>query len=79
MLQVLARATERRLSQFSAQGIANTTWALATLERSDEKLLKVLAIAAELRMHKFNAQKMLVIAAGLALAGIGMMFHLHPH
>ena len=29
--------------------------------------------------HKFNAQKMLVIAAGLALAGIGMMFHLHPH
>lgn len=29
--------------------------------------------------HKFNAYKMLAIAAGLALAGIGMMLHLHPH
>ena len=29
--------------------------------------------------HKFNAQKMLVIAAGLALAGVGMMFHVHSH
>jgi hypothetical protein len=29
--------------------------------------------------HKFNAYKMLAIAAGLALAGIGMMLHLHHH
>ena len=27
--------------------------------------------------HKFNAYKMLAVTVGLALAGLGMIFHLH--
>ena len=47
LLAVLARAAERRLNEFHAQGLANTAWAFATADRPDELLFAALARAAE--------------------------------
>ena len=47
---------ERRLDQFSAQGLANTAWAFATVGQKDDQLFKALARMAEWRLDKFNAQ-----------------------
>ena len=51
---VLARAAERRLSEFSPQGIANTACAFATVNYRDEKLFAALAVAAEWRLSDFT-------------------------
>ena len=34
----LARETERRITEFDAQVLANTAWALATMKQADKKL-----------------------------------------
>ena len=54
LFPVLARAAERRLSEFNPQGVANTAWAFATVNHRDEKLFAALAVAAERRLSKFN-------------------------
>jgi len=43
----LGIASERLLRKFNGLGLANTTWAFATVHCRDEKLFAVLAIAAE--------------------------------
>ena len=43
MFATLARATERKVSEFDAQGLANHAWAFATVNQYDEKLFAVLA------------------------------------
>ena len=53
----LARADERRLSKFTAQNLANTALAFATLKQSDEELFTNLARAAERRLSEFKAQE----------------------
>ena len=54
----LARAAERRVGDFNAQGLANTAWAFATAGQSDALLFMTLARAAEQRMGDFNAQEL---------------------
>ena len=49
---------ERRLDEFTVQGLANTAWVFATVNRLDEKLLTALAREAERRMSKFNMQEL---------------------
>ena len=41
---------------FSAQALANTAWAFATVNQSNEKLLKASAREAERRVSEFNLQ-----------------------
>ena len=36
LFKALARAVERRVIEFDAQGLANTMWAFATLDQLDE-------------------------------------------
>ena len=43
----LARAAERRLSEFNSRNVANKAWAFATVSHRDEKLFAALARAAE--------------------------------
>ena len=50
LFPVLARAAERRLSDFNPQNAANTAWAFATVNYRHEKLFAALAIAAEQRL-----------------------------
>ena len=52
----LVRASERRLSDFNPQEVANTAWAFATVNYRDEKLFAALAIAAERRQSECNPQ-----------------------
>ena len=52
----LAKAAERRLSEFKPQELANTAWAFATADHSDEKLFATLACAAKRRVREFNVQ-----------------------
>ena len=56
LFPVLARAAERRLSEFNPQGVANTAWTFVTVNYRDEKLFAALAIAAERRLSEFNPQ-----------------------
>ena len=55
LFAALARAAERRLSDFNPQNVANTAWAFATVNYRDEQLFAALAIAAERRLSEFNA------------------------
>ena len=43
LFAALARAAERRLSEFNVQGVANTAWASAIVKHRDEKLFSALA------------------------------------
>ena len=52
----MARAAERRLSEFNAQELANTAWAFATARDREEKLFAALARAAERRLSELNPQ-----------------------
>ena len=47
LVAALATATERRLTLFNPQNVANTAWAFATANSRDEKLFAALARAAE--------------------------------
>ena len=55
LFPVLARAAERRLSEFNPQEVANMAWAFATVNRRDEELFAALRIAAEQRLSESNA------------------------
>ena len=46
----------QRLHKFSVQHFANTAWAFATVECSDEKQFAALAREVERRLSEFNAQ-----------------------
>ena len=46
----------KRMCEFKPQGLANVTWAFATVSIPDEKLFEALARAAERRVSEFNAQ-----------------------
>ena len=46
----------RRLDQFNAQELANTSWALSTVGQEDEQLFEAFAKMAERRLDQFNAQ-----------------------
>ena len=55
----LARAAEQQVSAFNnEQELANTAWAFATVNRSDEKLLVAMVKAAEQRGSELNSQKL---------------------
>ena len=56
---------ERRLDQFNAQDLANTTWAFATVGQLDEPLFNALARMAERRLDQFNAQELANMAWAL--------------
>ena len=47
-----------RLDKFSAQNLANTAWAFATVGQQDEQLFKALARMAEQRLDKFSVQSL---------------------
>ena len=68
LFTVLARAAERRMCEFTAQGLASTAWAFATASQSDTSLFKALARAAEWRMCEFIAQKLANTAWAFATA-----------
>ena len=55
LFAALARAAERRLSEFNPQDVANIAWAFATVNYRDEKLFAALARAVERRLREFNA------------------------
>ena len=46
------------MSEFNAQELANSAWALATASQLDEKLLMALAKAAQRRMTEFKHQSL---------------------
>ena len=53
----LEKEAKQRLGKFTAQGLANTTWAFATVGRSDDNLFAAASgIAEELRVTEFCAQ-----------------------
>ena len=56
LFTVLAWAAEWRVSEFNAQVLANTAWALATLKQPDVKLVTVLTRAAEWQVRELNSQ-----------------------
>ena len=56
LFMALARAAERRLSEFNVQELANTAWAFAAWKRLEAKLLAAMARAAERRLSEFNVQ-----------------------
>ena len=58
LLTAMAKAAEQRMSEFNAQGLANTTWVFANVNRSEEKLFTALARAAEQRVSEFKAQEL---------------------
>ena len=68
-----AEAAERRVSELTAQEIANTAWAFAKAGQSDKRLLAALGRAAERRMIEFNKQDITNTAWAFAKA-----VHLDP-
>ena len=58
LFAALARVSERRLSEFDPQNVANTAWAFATTNHRDEKLFRALARAAEWRLSEFKPQEL---------------------
>ena len=53
-----ASATDVELSEFNAQELANTAWALAAVNLSDERLFKVLAREAKRRVSVLKVQNL---------------------
>ena len=68
LFAALARAAERRLSEFRTQNIASTAWAFATMKEPHEKLFAALARAAERGLSEFNGQDIANIAWAFATA-----------
>ena len=66
LFAALARASERRLSDFNARGVANTAWAFATVNYRDETLFAALAIAAERRLSDFSLSSILMALWGFS-------------
>ena len=60
---------ERRLYEFNAQNLANTSWAFATVGQQDEQLFKALAKLAERRLDQFNVQNLANTAWAFATVG----------
>ena len=58
LFKALAMVAELRLDRFSAQELANTAWAFATVGQQDEQLFKALAKMAEWRLDNFNVQEL---------------------
>ena len=56
LFAALARTAEWQLSEFNAQGLANTAWASATVSYRDQKLFAAVTRAAERRLSDFIAQ-----------------------
>ena len=52
----MSMATERRVSSFKTQELANTAWAFAQAGQLDMQLFMVLARVAEWRVGSFNTQ-----------------------
>ena len=50
------------MGDFKAQGLANTAWAFATVDRSDALLMTALGKVGERCMSDFSAQEMANIA-----------------
>ena len=55
LFAAIAEEAERRVSQFSSQGLANTAWAFATLNLLDTKLFMVLGRDAVQRVSQFES------------------------
>ena len=55
LFAALARAAERRLSEFKPQELANTAWAFARVNHRDERLFGALAKAAMWQLSELNA------------------------
>ncbi len=51
----MARAVEQQMCEFNPQNVANTAWAFATVDRSDEKLFTALAKATDLWISELGA------------------------
>ena len=66
MFTALARAAEHRVDEFSAQELANTTWAFATVNQPDKKLPATLARTAEPRMSEETSMKRYINSRSLA-------------
>ena len=49
---------ECRLDKFSAQDLANTAWAFATVGQQEQQFFKALVKMAERRLDQFNAQSL---------------------
>ena len=56
----LARAVERRLSEFKPQELTNTAWAFATVSHCDEKPVSALARAAKRLLSVFKSQELAI-------------------
>ena len=56
LFRALAREAERRVKEFIARDLANTAWAFAKVNLSNEKLFAALARDAEWWVQKFNVQ-----------------------
>ncbi len=69
LFAALARTAGPRLSEFTAQELANTAWAFATAGQADEPLFVAFAKAVELRLDQFNAQDLANTAWAFAKAG----------
>jgi len=54
----LASAAEQGVSESNAQSLANTAWAFAKGNRSDENLSAALAKALQQRLCEFNVQNL---------------------
>ena len=65
----LARAAEQRLGDFSAQELANTAWAFATVAQQSEQLFKALAKMAGRRLEKLSQQALANTAWAFATVG----------
>ena len=56
LFTVLVWAAEQRANEFSMQGLANTAWAIATIQSPDETLFTAVARAVDRRMKEFSMQ-----------------------
>ena len=66
-MTALARAAERRVSQFDAQNLANTAWAFAQVARSDAALFSALTMRTEQHTSDFNEQEIRMILWALSV------------
>ena len=70
LFSALARAAEQRLERFNAQDLANTVWAFAKAELSEELLFVVLPRLLERRLSDFNEQNLSNTAWAFAVVAV---------
>ena len=62
LMTLIANETQRKIQEFSPQGISNTVWALASLQHLEQNMMAAAAAVVTHRIQEFSPQEVATTA-----------------